>query len=114
MKMYFSGGVMNCLKPNDPRISVVFPGIRQNHQGQSYREGKLDTDEVCFIDASDSHTYKFTDGTFMQDTLHVVMNEDGREYRAGSRPTNEVAKQKEPMPHRYYTRDEYGISRAVG
>jgi hypothetical protein len=77
---------MDLLKPDDESIALVFPGVRQYHDGKLYREGRTRNNLPCFIDASDSRKFELSGGTFSDQTLHVhVTEEDGTQYRAGEK-----------------------------
>ena len=108
---------MKVLPQDDSSIALVFPGVRQFHDGTQYREGRTKDEKTCFVDARDSRTFTLTDGRFEDQTLHVVVTEaDGRQYRAGSGPAvgNPRGEQKLTLPQRYYIRERGRILRVVG
>lgn len=75
---------MKQISENHPELEHVYPGVRQMHDGMLYREGRLAHGEAVIVPYYDGQRYRLSEGTFSQNTLHVVVTEsDGFEHYAG-------------------------------
>jgi len=76
---------MRLVRADDPSVTTVFQGVRQDHLGQCYREGRTSSGEAVKVDATDSRDFRLSEGSFFKSTLHIVVTEpDGTQYRAGT------------------------------
>lgn len=73
------------LPHNDPSLSYVFPGVRQDEHGRQYRSAVTVSNEQVMVDAADPRTFELSGGSFGDNTLHVVVTDlDGAKRRAGA------------------------------
>lgn len=69
---------MQTVPASDPRLSHVYPGVMQTHDGQLYRQGMFEDGSVAFVAAEDGRKFEYVPSSMANKTDYFkVTDHDG-------------------------------------